>query len=1416
MRMTINRRRSRARKVPACLLILSLFAAPLAFAVDCTPDDITLSSQAEVDSFQTEHGACDRVVGSLVISGPDITHLDGLASLTSVFWLQLVGNPLLDDLLGLSSVTDLTIIDVFNNASLTRVDGLGGDTALASILLVDNPQLGDLDAFAGVTSLSGSLSLRGSDVLQNLDAFANLTQVGGVVNIIDNPQLQSIAGLANVTGFTGTWYLRDNQQLASLAGIGGHANLSGLVIWNLGISDVDELSGLQTVGNQYSELVIRNNGNLQNLDGLADLVGVNAGLFLSGNPSLDDCFALQTLLDDTDDAAPGPGPGAAGIPDLNGATEISNNRAGCNSLGEILSGAGPDTEPPVVVAPPDIETAATRILTAVNLGSASATDDSGSIASLGNDAPPDGFPVGETIVTWTATDPSGNTGTATQLVTITPPEILVPSSFRRPAIDGELALGEWDDATRFQLANGHVAFVHDRDRLYVLINMLGDDGNDPFGAGGGDQFWLAFDVDEDGRVTPDVDLRYRLESGTGNLRYQTWCDGCPLGFNPPAARTLSARGEGFGCFFDDGSARIFPLQCNNHRVWELAIDLAEAGLREDQTTRFGLLVASLTPLFTENLPADLADLSSYGLLTLEDSPRQVGSGPGPMDPLFEVTQAVQTIDHALDLVAGKRTAVRAWDENNEQPLKIFTFGSRNGIDLPGSPLLDVDSLSYQDRGVSRDSIIYNSFAVLPRAWSSAGTVDFEVLLRGPDDSTVTTLNHGVDFLPTRTPVFWTVPIRNTLSETMIQEASAARLTRAEAWLQLMAPIEAIDMVRKPVLNVDNITSSEDLKEVLKNYDMLTNLAWVLGLVNTGSAPFPLPEQITGFTAAGFGNTAGSSDPVWLSDGNGRISWATESTNGADMTYVHEINHNLDRGPDGSWGRHVDGCNATGVDPDWPYGSSSTIQEVGVSPNSLDEGMSSVSASIPDYMSYCFAGGFGVNQWWSPYRWSAWLNEFSAAPGGGQAASAAATIAAEDSFYIQGRVYPDLSGEFTQVLRQQGLPDPVRPGGAWTVRVLDCGGGVLGETSFDAVFVDVEGAPVSFVSFYLTLPAPVPSCVVELALDGAVLDVIELSANAPAVELLSPNGGELWDGVETVAWAASDADGDDLKFSLLYSTDGGTSWQPLAGMIEAREYVVDSSQLPGTEQALIRILASDGGHTSVDDSDETFVIQGKPPEVEIRFPADGDTVSPTKMLTVSGLGRTPAGERVAAENLRWSVDGTPVGTGATLPVFLDAGAHAITLELLAGGDIVASSTIGVFAGSAPGTIGFGDAEFVTSEPEGEVTLTVVREGGTDGPAAVLFRTEDGTAVTGGDTTLGQNDYQAIPALPENRLEWPDGDSSPRFIVGKINPDRVSEGEETFEVILEAFGDETLGVGSATVVIGSDPIEIIFSHGFETSP
>ena len=103
---------------------------------------------------------------------------------------------------------------------------------------------------------------------------------------------------------------------------------------------------------------------------------------------------------------------------------VSDGKSGSDS--DTVNITVQDTTPPVVTPPADVTVEATGVLTPVPIGMATATDAVG-VVSITNDAPA-AFPVGTTVVTWTATDAAGNSASATQNVTVqdtTPPVVSI-------------------------------------------------------------------------------------------------------------------------------------------------------------------------------------------------------------------------------------------------------------------------------------------------------------------------------------------------------------------------------------------------------------------------------------------------------------------------------------------------------------------------------------------------------------------------------------------------------------------------------------------------------------------------------------------------------------------------------------------------------------------------------------------------------------------------------------------------------------------------------------------------------------------------------------------------------------------------------------------------------------------------------
>lgn len=292
-------------------LVLTITFSMSALAQDCTPDDIVLGSQEEVDNFQADHGPCDRVVRSLTIEGSDILNLGGLAALNSIgHSLHIQHNPELLNINGLSGMTSVgNSILVWDNFELVNVDGLSGISNVPGDLFVrDNSSLMDLDGLSGIGRVFGSLGIESNGQLRNVDGLSSLFSVGDILRI-QTENLSDIDGLSNLNN------------------VGGK-----LIIVQTTLTEVDGLGHLLSIG---GDLWILGNHNLANLDGLSPLSSAGSVL-VENNSSLADCQGLVRLVDQIDHRAPGPG--SAGIPDVRGDVTLQNNLDGCNSVLEILGG----------------------------------------------------------------------------------------------------------------------------------------------------------------------------------------------------------------------------------------------------------------------------------------------------------------------------------------------------------------------------------------------------------------------------------------------------------------------------------------------------------------------------------------------------------------------------------------------------------------------------------------------------------------------------------------------------------------------------------------------------------------------------------------------------------------------------------------------------------------------------------------------------------------------------------------------------------------------------------------------------------------------------------------------------------------------------------------------------------------------
>jgi hypothetical protein len=855
-----------------------------------------------------------------------------------------------------------------------------------------------------------------------------------------------------------------------------------------------------------------------------------------------------------------------------------------------------------------------------------------------------------------------------------------------PVLDGGLNFGEWNYATNIPFHDGTISVVNDNLRLYVLLDVTGELNNDP-----SDYFWVTFDVNRNKAIDANLDLNYGPVPANGNLRYQFYTG--PAQWTGLQPNTFSARAKGFGCFWADGSfsfVSFFPLRfnCSQHRVYELAFDLAEIGAFAGGTARIGVRAAGLKPAFIDDTPANF-DVDFSNLITINLAPPPfVTQAPFPgataaFEPnAIEVTQAVQHRDNSLPLVAGKTTVARVYaiTANVIFPAltRTYLYGSVGGVDLPGSPMA---TAFVAPTAPNRNRLDNTANFQLPQSWTE-GSVTFNARAVNQLNSQASSTPFTLAFTPKSVPTYWIVPVNTgTVASPVLPPNS--EITKQESYLKAIYPLSDVNFVVKPWQVLGPVTG-EPITALNTYYNDVV-IAWFFTLIFTGSPPFTLPDQIYGMIPSG----GGLSDPVWAG-GAGRVARGFEGTS-VEGTMAHEINHNLDRSATGTWGRHVNpggtGCGAAGPDPSWPY-ANPNVNEVGFDTRQpWSNGPSPVTvipSTVPDIMSYC-QSGILPTKWISDYRWSALFNNFTTAAVNAQTLSQIPDLAQiPNVLYISGQVNKDGTGMLNPIMVEPGLPTaPITRQSDYSVELMDPAGAPISTMLFPVEFLDDPEEPVNSVYFNFQMGLPpglAPNAVGSIVLKhgAATLDQITVSSGAPTIAITAPTAGASWSGTQTLKWNASDTDKDPLTFSVLYSPDNGVTWNPIAAGLTGSSLDVDTSTLGGSTQAKFRVIVTDGYNTNQADS-AAITIAAKPPVAKIISPDPGAVVAPGATLDLVGQGTDTLDGVLTGDHLIWKEGATILGTGENVSLMLPPGLHTLSLTAVNTTGQTGDATLTIFVG-----------------------------------------------------------------------------------------------------------------------------------------
>jgi len=323
-------------------------------------------------------------------------------------------------------------------------------------------------------------------------------------------------------------------------------------------------------------------------------------------------------------------------------------------------------------------------------------------------------------------------------------------------------------------------------------------------------------------------------------------------------------------------------------------------------------------------------------------------------------------------------------------------------------------------------------------------------------------------------------------------------------------------------------------------------------------------------------------------------------------------------------------------------------------------------------SICFMGSGAAQSknWISPSVWEKLFSSLAAPT----AAALLSTNHAQQSATGQTRVVEacgwvtrggvvELSQPWHSYYATQPL---VNQTGTYIIQAVDAQGTVLASNGFTPSFFvrsnpprQLERAP--FAQVLVPFPAETDKFVV-VDQNNTILAEIPVTANEPTVAITAPAAGQNLTGTATITWTAEDDDGDSLSYEVEYSPDG-FNWELLAYDIRDTQWVQDFSQLPGGNQAQIRVTAHDGINSTAAVSG-IFSVALKAPEVFIEAPVSEASYSAAEGgVVLQGSAYDPQEGQIYDDNrLVWTSDRVgELGRGPSVFTSqLAAGRHQITL------------------------------------------------------------------------------------------------------------------------------------------------------------
>ncbi len=687
--------------------------------------------------------------------------------------------------------------------------------------------------------------------------------------------------------------------------------------------------------------------------------------------------------------------------------------------------------------------------------------------------------------------------------------------------------------------------------------------------------------------------------------------------------------------------------------------------------------------------------------------RRIASDAPPVQVDFsalgvEVVQNTQSLLHDVPLVSGKRTYARGYPglpinvgQKGNFSISANLEGTRNGRFLPGSPLFSENNVTVdltQSLAIARGNLANSFLWELPASWTSEGSITLTMTV-DPNISLPETESRANNTVSSLAPAVFRPAFQSCL-KTRPVSVTGAPIWSPDAPNAGYGPIVARASNQLPIAGFKSHFTSTPLRDqrfeiewkwlpcppfvcyapvLVSNFypfvfpvngspnapdgdkEALDELDWWESSTSDPDGCTDIHWVGTVHPATNWSNGVGSALGLGRVDGLSLIykTIANPASAPADFNHAlggrvlaHEIGHNHGR-------QHIDCGNAGGPKDNPPFGvcnfssSNLTLASTHFGFDVYSEQPLDPTAS-GDLMSY--AG----TRWISAWNYQNILTDLI--NGGSAALVSRAAAVSGPQLLIRGHV-DDLTPSATfgmAYLLQPGSYDAGKADQSasaavaaelandWRISILDDSGAELARVGVP-LRLNPDGTETYFAQY---VPYPSGADTVQLLLNDVQVAVVTPSDNAPTLTLLSPVVDPIQ---QTLAleWSASDADGDPLHFSIWYSRDG-VDWQTLRMDYPGLSATFDTHFIPGSTDARVRVIATDGLRTAVDES-APFLLAEHDPIAIIAGLDEGMHVPFGDRVELFGAGLDAEDGGIPPGSMSWAVTGTEsiADTGETL-------------------------------------------------------------------------------------------------------------------------------------------------------------------------